>query len=1033
MLVPADNRSLSDILNDILARHAGYVPEWTPAANTAGNGLAWIAARYLQATIHRLNQAPEKDRIAFFDVLGYPLVPAQSARAPIVFQLTAGAPNSNAPATTQVSAPPPPGATDPIVFETESSVAVTAAKLAQVVSLWAGRDEYLDHSAELAASQPVTLFDPMLLQPVPHAIYLAHDNLLALTGSVEIGVEFELAQTSSQPLDISWEYWDGTVWRGFKGMKQACAGIAEVKLDGTAGLTRSGTFLLEADCAQASQTPVNGINAFWIRGELTQPLPPDPGRALPEVAGIRVRSIIQRDLESDSNGNPTGGLLPDNAYAGAAKLDLTKAFYPFGQQPQPGSAFYVSSDEVFSKPGAMVTVAVVKQNTPQDSVTASNATTLAHTVNWEYWNGDGWQNLGVPNAPTTTSNNANDLTATGSISFSVPKDMVKTKVNNQDGYWVRVRLVDGGFGFSNQVALGTGSSAPTITYVVINPPSLGVFRLGYSWQNGPYPAEHVLASNDFQYEDHTAEARWPGNRFLVFKPVSDVTPAVYLGFDQKLPVDDIGLYFDFVEQPGEVAGPALVWEYWNGAAWLGVTVQDETQNLQLPGIVSFIGQEDSRPFARFDAPLYWIRARLKEDGPPAASVLNGIFTNAVWASQQRTVTDAPLGAGSGLPSQVFVFTQIPVLDGERIEVQELSGPAANIEWRILVTEIFGGDTSAVAALQSQLAAEGSQTDFVYGDIHLVRDRTKKVSEVWVRWQGQPHFYFSGPDDRHYVLDRATGRLYVGDGVHGRIPPSGSEIAARLFRTGGGAAGNLPARTIQQLLGSVPGVQAVFNPHAAEGGSDGETLESYSQRAPFTLRARGRAVTLTDYEVLAREASSAVAAAHAIPTRSSSGHLLPGWVTILILPRSQEPRPIASFGLRYEVMKYIAERAPGDVAAAQQIYVTSPEYQAVDVGGTLTPIDADEAGDVEKAAIAALEAFLHPLIGGADGQGWPPGRNVYLSDVAAALRGVEGLDYVEDLALYKDGVLQGESVSIPPDHTVVAGNIRLKVVAATVSQ
>jgi len=179
------------------------------------------------------------------------------------------------------------------------------------------------------------------------------------------------------------------------------------------------------------------------------------------------------------------------------------------------------------------------------------------------------------------------------------------------------------------------------------------------------------------------------------------------------------------------------------------------------------------------------------------------------------------------------------------------------------------------------------------------------------------------------------------------------------------------------------VQAVFNPRAAEGGSDGETIEKYSQRAPFTLRARGRAVTLSDYETLAREASSAVAAAYAIPTRSSNGHPLPGWVTVLILPRSQERRPVPSFGLRYEVAKYIASRAPRDVASQQQVYVTGPEYQEVDVEATLAPLDPDEAGDLDKAATAAIEQFLHPLTGGPDGHGWPPGHSVYLSDLAAA--------------------------------------------------
>lgn len=1023
---PADDRSVSDILNEILARHAGYVPEWEPADNTAGNGLAWIAARFLQSIIQRLNQAPDKNRIAFFDLLGFGLAPAQSARAPVVFALADGASDVNAPATTELAAPPPPGGANQIVFETEQAVAVAAAKLARAVSLWAGRDQYLDHSETLQAGQSVTLFDPLLLQPIPHIIYLAHDTLLALTGSVQVDVEFELTQASSVPLDVSWEYWDGKVWRGFQGMNPACAGIAEVKLDGTSGFTRSGSFVLQADCAQAQQTQVKGINAFWVRGTVTEPLPPDPARILPEVDGIRLRSVVRRALDLSDAQAPKGGLPPDNAYMGAAKVDVTKAFYPFNQQPQPGSTFYVSSDEAFGKPGAVVTVAVAKQSTPQDSLGTPN---LNHTVAWEYWNGADWINLGVPNQASTSTASANDLTETGQISFTVPRDMVKTKVNNQDGYWVRVRLVDGGFGFSSTVTLPAGSNPTSITYVVTQPPSLGAFRIGYFWQKGPFHCEHVLAYNDFQYEDRTYEAEWPGNTFLPFKPVSDVTPALYLAFDKKLPVDDLGFYFDLVEQPGDDDGPALIWEYWNGAGWVELSVQDETRGLRLPGIISFIGAEDSQPHARFDVSYHWVRARLKEDGPPGTPELNAIIPNAVWASERRTVNDAPLGASSGLPNQVFVFTQIPVLAGERIEVEELSGRRANVEWRILATELAQGDSSVVAAIEAQLAQEGSQTDIVYGDLRLQRDRTKKVSAAWVQWQAQPYFYFSGPDDRHYVLDRANGRLYFGDGAHGRIVPPGAAVVARTFRVGGGSTGNVKAHAISQLLGSVPGVQAVFNARAAEGGSDGETLESFRQRAPFTLRARGRALAAADYETLAREASSAVAVAHAIPTRSSSGRPLPGWVTLLILPRSQEPRPMPSYELREEVARYIADRAPADVAAALQIYVTGPNYLPVDVEATLATVDPSGAGDLEKGAMAAIEVFLHPLTGGPEGKGWQAGRSVYLSDIAQALHLVEGLDYIEELALYLNGVLQGESVTVGPNQTVVAGEIRLKIKAA----
>src|SRR5438309_11614208 len=95
--VPVDNRDLQELIDGILARQPGWTPEWVPVDKTAGNGLASIFARYLQAVIHRLNQAPEKNRMGFFDLLGIPLVPAWSARAPVVFQLTPQAADSNAP------------------------------------------------------------------------------------------------------------------------------------------------------------------------------------------------------------------------------------------------------------------------------------------------------------------------------------------------------------------------------------------------------------------------------------------------------------------------------------------------------------------------------------------------------------------------------------------------------------------------------------------------------------------------------------------------------------------------------------------------------------------------------------------------------------------------------------------------------------------------------------------------------------------------------------------------------------------------
>ncbi len=149
------------------------------------------------------------------------------------------------------------------------------------------------------------------------------------------------------------------------------------------------------------------------------------------------------------------------------------------------------------------------------------------------------------------------------------------------------------------------------------------------------------------------------------------------------------------------------------------------------------------------------------------------------------------------------------------------------------------------------------------------------------------------------------------------------------------------------------------------------------------------------------------------------------MTVVIIPASDEPRPWPSFGLREHVRRFIEGRAPADLVAAQRIHVTGPEYQSIEVDATIVPVDPTEAGAVEARAREALETFLHPLRGGPERRGWALGRDVFISDVASVLEGVEGVDYVKELALLRDRQLQGNRLRVADDRTAVAGDIRLK--------
>ena len=370
---------------------------------------------------------------------------------------------------------------------------------------------------------------------------------------------------------------------------------------------------------------------------------------------------------------------------------------------------------------------------------------------------------------------------------------------------------------------------------------------------------------------------------------------------------------------------------------------------------------------------------------------------------------------------------MPILPGAEIEVRELSGARANVEWRMLALEVLGDDYANIQAIEQELRREDTAAVIQYNDLlRLVRDRNKRVIEVWTRWSFKDHLLDSKADDRHYRLEHSRGRLIFGDGERGKVPPLGAAIQARRYQTGGGLAGNVPAETITQVMGSIGGLEAAFNPKPAEGGADAESLQGLACRGPLTLRHKGKALTPADYETMAVEASPAVARARALAAHDPGGRERPGWITLIIIPNSKEERPWPSFGLRELVRRYIAERAPADLVAGSGIYVTGPRYQQVDVSAAIVPLDYTQAGAVASEARQALQHFFHPLQGGPQRQGWLPGRAVYLSDVAALLERLSDIDYVAELALLIEGGLQGEVARIPAGHLAVAGEFRIQV-------
>jgi hypothetical protein len=334
------------------------------------------------------------------------------------------------------------------------------------------------------------------------------------------------------------------------------------------------------------------------------------------------------------------------------------------------------------------------------------------------------------------------------------------------------------------------------------------------------------------------------------------------------------------------------------------------------------------------------------------------------------------------------------------------------------------------------SSDGSRDQRVYLANVPVLDQTLVVDEGsgFEVWTEVDDFSDSGPDDRHYVLNRGTGEVLFGDGRHGRVPGAGANnVKAAPYRYGGGTRGNVGAGTITQLRSSHVYIDSVRNPEAAVGGGDEETVEEAIARGPTEqLKARNRAVAAEDFETLTLESSTGLARAKTLPLHdpTHSEDETPGVVSVIAMPKGGGA---LSQALRDAIRAYLDERR----LVTTRVYVVDPDYVTVDVEATVakTP-EADPGGLADKVEATLLE-FLHPEYGGDSaratayveallsgtptgerGPGWPFGRSVYLSELYEVIERVRGVDHVESIAAPTGPVpLEPNQLPFPGAHAI----------------
>ncbi len=477
--------------------------------------------------------------------------------------------------------------------------------------------------------------------------------------------------------------------------------------------------------------------------------------------------------------------------------------------------------------------------------------------------------------------------------------------------------------------------------------------------------------------------------FNVFSNPPRSGDALYFGFENDLSHHVLRLEMDFDPAGGAGVNPNLPpysWEVSTNQAnsWdFCESEMDTTKGMNSPGFIQIhLPKMGTQKLGEHE--YYWLRVRNKE----------------IYRSDRD----------QGMRS----YQVSPKLRRAKVTSRGGSVPATHAQ--VVKNEILGrSEGSPGERYQLQLTPilerVAGETLLVYMD---GEDRPQEWSET-------QDFAQSSAEDRHFTLDSATGEIRLGPAIrqqdgtikrYGAIPPRGARLIFSLYQHGGGEIGNVEANVLTTLKTSNPLIDQVANRKAASGGLDKELLDDAMVRAPAMLRSRERAVTEADFEFLTHLAlRHKVGRVKCVQPRSSEAErVVPALVYVLVIPFLSRPEgriEEKQLELDPEDVKKLTAYLDERRLLTTRVNIRQPAYTWVSVRVTLGASPDHEQAQVGQAVLSRLYRFLNPIVGGVDGNGWPFGRNLFVSDVYQCLQGLPGVQFIRSVEMFRtkaDGTL-----------------------------
>lgn len=918
-----------------------YVPEWRMQEDDPdlGSALALIFADMYSDLIQKSSQIPSKHYIDFLNLQNPIQKSASGARGYVTMTLSEGTTSG-----VMVKEGKQLIGTDVegenLVFETTEDIMLLPSVLENLFVVQSDKDQLVslyDRSL-LPEIQPFFLMPEKAVKNLQtHILTIEHGQLLNLKWAEAIEVIIEDLQNAlreestlellSSPEWAQWSYSLEGTWTDFDVVEK---GAGRIILKNAKGI------YLEEPLIRLTLKKPQRITCDTLK------LRPISTPSLPDALYVNEIEVPKRD--GQIYGNP---------------------FYVY-------DGFYIASEEVFTKPGSLITLnldyiietyptpfEVPEPNIKWKNVLKKNELKevkekeiVITDLILEYWNGIGWSKLEtLAFNPHMFEVSPREFTK-ASIQFICPHDFEHTNVGAYNNCWLRMRIL--------QV-----DNAYTLigNYHV---PKLKKMSLVYEYSpSGVAPTS--MRKCEFLEDTKINLKTKP---LMLFSDYGALTgKGLYLMFDKPLIGGPIKILFEIGTVKTSKA-PRYKWQILKKTAgkirWTDIECLDETRSFQETGLLTFIGDDDHERVKLFGKEGFWIRAMKIEEGLMPVYVKN-IHLNTVSMTQKETMLSQYFDLKQHEYSQFFK------LDHENLESLSLwvNEPYLGEEWLKNRGMLF----------------------------EVERNLDGIIESIWVKWQPYEDISLMDKDTRGYRVNLYEGVIEFGNSVNGYLPQGNQPKNVRVdYAVNKGELGNVEAMTIQRLAQSIPNINKVYNPLTLYGGKAPETRAEALNRVSSALHHNHRAKSLVDYDQLIMAADHEIYRVKTIAHLNGEGEFALGHITSAILPKRPVQHQDYFRSIQQRVYQSMSGKLPCTLIPERSFCVVEAKPVTIEVHfkGVIQGIDLYLS--VYKTIESQIIQYLDTYKGNQNQAGWEIGELPDQEYLLCLLQVTEGLKAVEHLVL-----------------------------------